>query len=95
MSDATDQVYRRKLASLLSKKLDLSYRKVMKWTIDIEIKQALIRLAIMCIHGAYIVHAGFSMNSPIPEAQVDFQLTEVHLRMYHAIHRLSTNCYRY
>ena len=50
MADAADHVYRR-LANLLSEKLDLSYGEVMGW-IRCKLSFALVRSAVMCIHGA-------------------------------------------
>ena len=68
MGDAASQVYKR-LANLLCDKLDLSYGEVMGW-IRCKLSFALVRLAIMCIHGAQ------SLHSPISEAPVDVQIAE-------------------
>ena len=64
MGDAASQVYRR-LANLLTEKLELSYGEVMGW-IRCKLSFALVRLAIMCIRGARSW-----MHSPVFDAPLD------------------------
>ena len=72
MGSAASQVYKR-LANLLCDKLDLLYGEVMDW-IRCKLSFALIKSAIMCIHGARS-----RLHIPISEAPVDVQITEARL----------------
>ena len=72
MGDAAAQVYKR-LANLLSEKLDLSYGEVMGW-IRCKLSFALVRSAIMCICGACS-----RMHSLVFDAPLDVQIAEAHL----------------
>ena len=72
MGDAASQVYRR-LANLLTEKLKLSYGEVMGW-IRCKLSFALVRSAIMCIHGARL-----RMHSPVIDAPIDVQIAEARL----------------
>ena len=70
MGDAASQVYRR-LANLLTEKLELSYGEVMGW-IKCKLSFALVRSAIMCIRGARS-----RMHSPIFDAPMDVQIVKL------------------
>ena len=72
MGDAAGQVYKR-LAYLLTEKLDLSYGEVMGW-IRCKLSFALVRSAIMCIRSARS-----RMHSPVFDAPLDVQIAEAHL----------------
>ena len=72
MGDATSQIYKR-LANLLTEKLDLSYGEVMGW-IRCKLSFPLVRLAIMCICGARSW-----LHSPVFDAPLDVQIAEAHL----------------
>ena len=74
MGDAASQVHKR-LANLLTEKLDLSYGEViiMGW-IRCKISFALVRSAIMCICGARS-----RLHSPVFDAPLDVQIAEAHL----------------
>ena len=72
MGDAAGQVSKR-LANLLTEKLDLSYGEVMGW-IRCKLSFALVRSAIMCIRGARS-----RMHFPVFDAPLDIQIAEVHL----------------
>ena len=72
MGDAAAQVYNR-LAGLLSEKNNLSYGETMGW-IRCRLSFALVRSAIMCIHGARS-----RLHSPALEIPIDVQIAEVHL----------------
>ena len=71
MGDAASQVYKR-LANLLTEKLDLSYGEVMGW-IRCKLSFALVRSAIMCIRGACS-----RLHSPVFDAPLDVQIAEAH-----------------
>ena len=72
MGDAASQVYRR-LANLLTEKLELSYGEVMGW-IRCKLSFALVRSVIICICGACS-----RMHSPVFDAPVDVQIAEARL----------------
>ena len=72
MGDAASQVYRR-LANLLTEKLDVSYGEVMGW-IRCKLSFALVRSAIMCIRSARS-----RMHSPVFDAPVEVQIAEARL----------------
>ena len=61
------------MANLLTEKLDLSYGEVMEW-IRCKLSFAVVRSAIMCIHGARS-----QLHSPVFDAPLDVQITEAHL----------------
>ena len=69
LGDAAGQEYN-KLANILVEKLDLSYGEVMGW-VRCKLSFALVRLAIMCIHGACS-----RMHSPVFDAPLDVQIAE-------------------
>ena len=75
MGDAADQVYRR-LANLLSEKLDVSYGEVMGW-IRCKLSFALVRSAAAVI---YICTCGARswLHSPVFEAPLDVQTQSSH-----------------
>ena len=73
MGDAAGQVYKR-LANLLTEKLDLFYGEVMGW-IRCKLSFSLVvRSAIMCIRGARS-----RLHSPVFDAPLDVQIAEAHL----------------
>ena len=72
MGDAAGQVYKR-LANLLTEKLDLSYGEVMGW-ISCKLSFALVRSVIMCIRRAHS-----RLHSPVFDAPLDVQVAEAHL----------------
>ena len=72
MGDAAGQVYKR-LANILTEKLDLSYGEVIGW-IRCILSFALVRPAIMCICGARS-----RLHSPVFDAPLNVQIAEAHL----------------
>ena len=72
MGDAASQVYKR-LANLLTEKLDLSYGEVVGW-IRCKLNFALVRSAIMCICGARS-----RLHSTVFDAPLDVHIAEAHL----------------
>ena len=72
MGGAASKVYKR-LANLLTEKLDLSYGEAMGW-IRCKLSFDLVRLAVMCICGTCSW-----MHSPVIDTPVDVQIAEAHL----------------